>query len=66
VGPVPSRIDVNQEEMRAQVSAIHRNELEETAKHQAEDVLACVYQRMQGLCKELNEKIDETQRTYSP
>jgi hypothetical protein len=37
------------------------SELEETIKRQVEDVLACVDQRMAGLRKEHNEKIDETQ-----
>jgi hypothetical protein len=44
-------------------AAIHciRSELEKTLKHLVEDVLACVDPRVQDLCKELNEKIDETQ-----
>jgi hypothetical protein len=51
-------IKCSQEEMEA---AIHSSwsELEETIKHWVEDVLACVDQRMQGLCKKLNET-DET------
>jgi hypothetical protein len=38
-----------------------QSELEETIKHWLEDILACVDQRTQGLCKELKEKIDEMQ-----
>jgi hypothetical protein len=40
-------------------------ELEETIKHQVEDVLACVDQRTQNLCKELSEKIDAMQLDLS-
>jgi hypothetical protein len=49
----------HQEKMEDTVRCI-RFELEETVKHRVEDVLANVDQRMQGLRKELNEKIDET------
>jgi hypothetical protein len=54
------KIKCSQEETE---TAIHyvRSELEETIKHRVEDVLACVDKRTQGLCKELNEKIEETQ-----
>jgi hypothetical protein len=38
-----------------------RLELEETIKHWVKDVPSCVEQKMQGLRKELTEKIDETQ-----
>jgi undecaprenyl pyrophosphate synthase len=50
----------SQEETEAAIRSI-RSWLEETIKHRAEDVLVCVYQRTQGLCKELNKKIDGTQ-----
>jgi hypothetical protein len=79
VASLASRINANQEEMRARVSAIQYKmmevtvncsqeeteaavhsawpELEETVKHQVEDILACVDQRTQGLCRALNEMI---------
>jgi hypothetical protein len=46
--------------MEAAIRSI-RSELEETIKHRVEYVLSCVDQKTQGLCKELTEKIDETQ-----
>jgi ElaB/YqjD/DUF883 family membrane-anchored ribosome-binding protein len=49
----------SQEETDAAIHSI-QSELEETIKHRLEDVLACVDQRTQGLCKELKQKIDET------
>jgi hypothetical protein len=74
IGCLTSHIDVNQEklgayhrEMKARQekteAAVHsiRSELLETVIHQVENSLACVNQRTQGLGKELNEKIDETQ-----
>lgn len=70
-----SWISDNQEEIRARVSAMIKfsqeatkavvvsfwSELEEAMKHQVKDVVAYVNQRTQGLCKELNKKIDEMQ-----
>jgi hypothetical protein len=77
-----SWININQEQMRARVSAIQYRmeammkciqeetkvainsvwgELEETMKHRLEDILSCVNQRSQGLCRELNEKMGEMQ-----
>jgi hypothetical protein len=50
----------HQEKTEAAIHSI-QSELEETIKHLVEDVLASFYQRTQGLRKELNEKIDETQ-----
>jgi hypothetical protein len=66
VASLTSWFDVNQEEMTVRVSAI-LYKMEATIKccHEtlggAEDILACVDQRMHGLCKKLNEKIDEVQ-----
>jgi hypothetical protein len=48
------KMDIHQEKMEATIHSIRSN-LEETTKHWVEDVLSCV------LCKELTEKIDETQ-----
>jgi hypothetical protein len=72
-GSLASQMDVNQEKTEAchkQMKArqekveatIHfiQSELKETIKHQVENVLACVDQMMQGLCKELY-KTDEMQ-----
>jgi hypothetical protein len=44
-------------------AAVHSigSELEETIKRRVEDVLLCVDQKTQGLRKELNETIEETQ-----
>jgi hypothetical protein len=43
-------------------AAIHsvRSKVEETIKYWVEDVLSCVDQKMQGLCKEQTVKINET------
>lgn len=48
------------QETEATIHSI-RSELEEAIKHWVEDVLSCVNQKMQGLRKELTEKIVETQ-----
>jgi hypothetical protein len=58
-------MDIHQEKMEAAIHSIW-SELEETIKHRVEDVLACVDKRMQGLCKELNKKIDEMQLDLQP
>jgi hypothetical protein len=50
----------HQEKKEAAVHSI-RSELEETIRHQVENIMMYVYQRTQGHSKELNEKIDETQ-----
>jgi hypothetical protein len=55
-----AKMDIHQAKMEAAIHSI-RSELEETIKHQVEDVLSCVDQKTQGLCKELTENIDETQ-----
>jgi uncharacterized membrane-anchored protein YjiN (DUF445 family) len=52
-------MDVHQERMEAAIDSIW-SELEEIIRYQVEDVLSCVDQKMQGLCKELTQKIDET------
>jgi hypothetical protein len=51
--------------MEARVHSIW-SELEETIKHQVEDILSCVNQTTHGLCKELTERIDETQSGEVP
>jgi hypothetical protein len=55
-----AKMDIHQEKMEA-ATHYNRSELEETTKHWAEDILSCVDQKKQGLCKELSEKTDETQ-----
>jgi flagellar biosynthesis chaperone FliJ len=55
-----AKMDIHQEKMEAAINSI-RTELEETIKHQVEDILSYVDQKSQGLFKELTEKIDETQ-----
>jgi hypothetical protein len=55
-----AKMDIYQEKIEAAIHFI-RSELEETIKHSAEDVLLCVDQKTQGLCKELAEKIEDTQ-----
>jgi hypothetical protein len=72
-GYLTSRIDGNQEKLGASYremkacqgkteAAVHsiRSELLETVIHHVENGQACGDQRTEGLCKELNEKIDET------
>jgi uncharacterized protein YydD (DUF2326 family) len=49
-----------QEKTEATIHSIW-SELEETIKHQMEDIQACVDQMMQGFRKELTENIDEMQ-----
>jgi hypothetical protein len=43
-------------------AALHSiwSELEETIKHQVENILSCVDQNAQGLLKDLTKKSDET------
>jgi hypothetical protein len=53
-------MELHQEKMEATIHSIW-SKLEETIKHWVEDVLLCVNQKSQDLCKELTEKIDETQ-----
>jgi hypothetical protein len=48
----------HQEKTEAPMHSV-QSKLEETIKHQVENILACIDQRMQGMCKELNKKIDE-------
>jgi hypothetical protein len=55
-----AKMDICQEKMEVAKHSI-QSKLEETIKHQAEDVLSYVDQKTQGLCKELTEKTDETQ-----
>jgi hypothetical protein len=55
-----AEMDIHQEKMEAAIHSI-RSELEETTKHRVEDILLCVGQKTQDLCKEFIEKIDETQ-----
>jgi hypothetical protein len=55
-----AKMDVLQEKMEAAIHSIW-SKLEETMKRGVEDILLCVWQKMRSLCKELNEKIDETQ-----
>jgi hypothetical protein len=55
-----AKLDLHQEKIKATIHSI-RSELEETIKHQVEDILSCVSQKAQGLCKELTKKAGETQ-----
>jgi hypothetical protein len=58
-------IKCRQEETEATIQSI-RSELQEIITHPVEDVLACVDQRTQDLCKELKEKIYEMQVDLQP
>jgi hypothetical protein len=55
-----AKMDMHQENMEATMHSI-RSELEETIKHEMEDILSYVNLQTQGFCKELIEKIDKTQ-----
>jgi hypothetical protein len=60
-----AKTDIHHEKMEAAIHSIW-SKVEETIKYQVEDVLSCVVQKMQGLCKEQTEKINETWVTYRP
>jgi BMFP domain-containing protein YqiC len=48
------------EEIKTAINSI-QSELEKTIRHRVEDVLVSVDQQTRGLCKKLNEKIEQTQ-----
>jgi hypothetical protein len=53
-----AKMDIHQEKMETTIHSIH-SELQETVKHQVEDVPSCVDHTMQGLHEELTD-IDDT------
>jgi hypothetical protein len=53
-------MDTYQEKMEATIHSI-QSQLEETLKHQVEDILSCVDLKTLGLHKEMTEKTDEKQ-----
>jgi F0F1-type ATP synthase membrane subunit b/b' len=55
-----AEVDIHQEKIEAVIQSI-LSKLEENIKHRMEDNLSYVDQKMQGLCKGLTKKIDETQ-----
>jgi predicted nuclease with TOPRIM domain len=55
-----AEMDIHQEKMEVAIHFIW-SELEETIKHRVDDILSCGDQKMQGLQKELTQKIGETQ-----
>jgi pyrimidine operon attenuation protein/uracil phosphoribosyltransferase len=55
-----AKVGICQEKMEATIHSIW-SELEERIKHWVEDVLLCINQKMQYLCKELTNMIEEIQ-----
>jgi actin-like ATPase involved in cell morphogenesis len=55
-----AKMDIHREKMEVAVCSIW-SELEGAINHRVENILLSVEQKLQGLCKELTGKIEETQ-----
>jgi hypothetical protein len=60
-----AKIHIHQVKMEPPIHSI-QFELEDIIRNRVEDILSCVDQKAQGLCKELTENIDETQVDLHP